>query len=95
MFGCSVDHFAGVELDALKSSIESLKARFKRYAKSSKAKGHSPSQQRQILRRNMLQDTQISQLKSSLAKLSLVNSENTKKVKVIESALKSRDSSKS
>lgn len=39
----------------------------------------------------MVQDDGISELKSSLAKLSLVNSENSKKVKLVESALKNRE----
>ncbi|KAL7214788.1 hypothetical protein ACSBR1_027050 [Camellia fascicularis] len=86
-FKSELDRFTGVELGALHSSIDTLNARLKRYT-------HSPqgvvlNQQRQLSgrRKNYVQDDQISQLKSSVAKLSLVNSENTKKVKLLESSL--------
>ncbi|KAE8712039.1 ABC1 family protein [Hibiscus syriacus] len=85
------DQFAGVELDALKSSINTLKARLRRYTQSSK--DSVANQRRKMPGRNYVQDTQISQLKSSLEKLSLLNSESTKKVELVESALKTRDSS--
>ncbi|KAA8534077.1 hypothetical protein F0562_031730 [Nyssa sinensis] len=91
-FKLELDRFSQVELDALHSSIEALNARLKRYANS--PQGNLSSQQRQISgrRKNYIQDDQISQLKSSIAKLSLVNSENTKKVKLVESALRSHES---
>ncbi|GLT31465.1 hypothetical protein SLA2020_061980 [Shorea laevis] len=89
-FKSELDQFTGVELDSLNSSIESLRARLSRYTQSSK--DNPVSRQRQIPGRNILQDSQISQLKSSLAKLSLINNENSKTVKVLESAIKSRES---
>lgn len=82
-----LDRFSGVELDALRSSIETLNARLKRYTHL--AKGNMSNQPRQLShrRKSYVQDDDVSRLKSSLEKLSLVNTENTKKVKVLESAL--------
>lgn len=87
----NADKITGVQLDALRSSIEALNARMKRYT-------HSPNpnqlnEQRQISarRKSHVVDNQMSQLKASLEKLSLTNSENTKKVKLVESALKTRE----
>ncbi|OAY38426.1 hypothetical protein MANES_10G013600v8 [Manihot esculenta] len=91
-FKSELDHFTGVELDALQNSIDTLKARLRRHTQSSKA--NVLNQPRQLSGKNYVQDIQMSQLKSSLAKLSLVNSENSKKVKLVESALKSRESSR-
>lgn len=89
-FKSELDRFRGVELDALRSSIETLNARSRRYVQSSK--GCTSNQQRHISgRKNFVEDAQISQLKSAIAKLSLVNSENAKRVKVVESALKSQE----
>ncbi|XP_034704899.1 nuclear pore complex protein NUP88 [Vitis riparia] len=89
-FKSELDRFRGVELDALRSSIETLNARSRRYVQSSK--GSTSNQQRHISgRKNFVEDAQISQLKSAIAKLSLVNSENAKRVKVVESALKSQE----
>ena len=81
------DQFSNVELDALRSSISALNARLRRHTHSPTA---NASNQRKIIsgRRNHAQDSQISFLKSSLEKLSLVNSENSNKVKLVESALK-------
>lgn len=81
--------FREVELEALHSSVEALNARLKRYTHSlhSKVSG----QHRLPGRKNYFQDDQISRLRSAVEKLSLVNSENTEKVKMVESALKSRD----
>ncbi|GMI87256.1 EMBRYO DEFECTIVE 2789, MODIFIER OF SNC1,7 [Hibiscus trionum] len=90
-FKSELDQFTGVELDALKSSIDTLRARLRRYTQSSK--DSVTNQRRKMPGRNNAQDTQISQLKSSLEKLSLLNSESTKKVELVESALKTRDSS--
>ncbi|KAK2634980.1 hypothetical protein Ddye_029772 [Dipteronia dyeriana] len=91
-FKSELDHFTGVESDALLSSIEALQARLRRYTPSEK--GSVGSQQRQTLRKNQVPDAQISQLKSAIEKLSLVNSENSKKVKLVESALKHQESSR-
>ncbi|KAJ9683810.1 hypothetical protein PVL29_016350 [Vitis rotundifolia] len=89
-FKSELDRFRGVELDALRSSIETLNARSRKYVQSSK--GSTSNQQRYISgRKNFVEDAQISQLKSAIAKLSLVNSENAKRVKVVESTLKSRE----
>ncbi|THG22685.1 hypothetical protein TEA_011552 [Camellia sinensis var. sinensis] len=91
-FKSELDRFTGVELGALHSSIETLNVRLKRYTRS--PQGDVLNQQRQLSgrRKNYVQDDQISQLKSSVAKLSLVNSENTKKVKLLESSLSRRES---
>ncbi|GMP69377.1 hypothetical protein CsSME_00028665 [Camellia sinensis var. sinensis] len=91
-FKSELDRFTGVELGALHSSIETLNVRLKRYTRA--PQGDVLNQQRQLSgrRKNYVQDDQISQLKSSVAKLSLVNSENTKKVKLLESSLSRRES---
>lgn len=91
-FKLELDRFRGVELDALHSSIEALSARARRYSQCSK--GNVLNQQRQVaVRRNRVEDVQISHLRSSVEKLSLVNSENTNKVKFVESVLRSRENS--
>lgn len=93
-FKLELDRFSGVELEALHSTMEALNARLKRYMHYLRT--NVTSQQRQVTRRNdYAQDDQISRLRSSITKLSLVNSENTKKVKLVESALKNRDSTTS
>jgi nuclear pore complex protein Nup88 len=92
LFGYSADQFTRVELDALRASIDTLRARLGRFTQS--LKGDVPNQQMKIVGRNNVLDAQISQLKSSITKLSLVNSENTKKVKLVESALKNQESSR-
>ncbi|TYG51960.1 hypothetical protein ES288_D10G303100v1 [Gossypium darwinii] len=91
-FKSELDQFTGVELDALRSSIDTLGARLKRYTKSSK--DNLTTQRRKIPGRNHVQDAQISQLKLSLEKLSLLNSESTKKVELVESAIKTVESSR-
>ncbi|MBA0571432.1 hypothetical protein Golob_005007 [Gossypium lobatum] len=91
-FKSELDQFTGVELDALRSSIDTLGARLKKYTKSSK--DNLTTRRRKIPGRNHVQDDQISQLKSSLEKLSLLNSESTKKVELVESAIKTVESSR-
>lgn len=91
-FKSELDQFAGVELDALHSSIEALRARLRRLTQS--PKGSPGNQQRQTLGKSNVQDAQVSQLRSLIEKLSLVNSENLKKVKLVESALKKQESSR-
>ena len=82
------DHFKEVELDALHSSVDALSARLRRHIQASKPN----NRQKQISgKKNYAEDAQISMLKSSLEKLSLVNSENTKKVKLVESALRNQE----
>ncbi|WCJ19851.1 nuclear pore complex protein-related [Euphorbia peplus] len=90
-FKSELDHFTGVELDALRTSIDTLRARLKRFAHSSKA--DTLNHQKQRSGKNYVQDVQLSQLRSSLAKLSILNSENSKKVKLVESALKTQEHS--
>ncbi|XP_020875927.1 nuclear pore complex protein NUP88 isoform X2 [Arabidopsis lyrata subsp. lyrata] len=93
-FKSELDQYAGVEVDALQSSIETLRARVKKSAqKSPKGTVVAATQKKQYSRKNLIQDTQMSQLQSTLAKLSLMNSDNSKKVKIVESALKSQESS--
>lgn len=92
-FKSELDHFSGVELEALRSSISALNSRLRRHTQS--PNGNSSKQQKLISgSKNYAQDSQISLLKSSLEKLSLVNSDNSKKVKLVESALNSRESSR-
>ncbi|KAK4403384.1 Nuclear pore complex protein [Sesamum angolense] len=89
-FKLELDNFNGLELDALHSSIEALNGRLKRHM-------HSPQQadspNRQTVRKGnkRIQEDEISQLKSSLEKLSLLNSENSRKVKLVESALRCKE----
>lgn len=79
-------------MDVLHSSIDALSARLRRLTKSQTE--NVSNLRREISgKKNLAHDAHISQLKSSLEKLSLVNSENSMKAKLIESALKSRDSS--
>ncbi|CAI0415825.1 unnamed protein product [Linum tenue] len=92
-FSSELDQLTGVELDALHSSIETLRARQRRYTTQS-SKDIISNQRRKIPGRSHVLDAQMSQLKSSLAKLSLINSENAKKVKAVESSLKAQGSGK-
>lgn len=70
------DQFTGVELDSLHSSVQYLRARLKRCTQSSRE--NSVGQKGQIPGRKNIQDAQIPQLKSSLAKLPLVDGETLK-----------------
>ncbi|CAN8257082.1 unnamed protein product [Cochlearia groenlandica] len=93
-FKSELDQFAGVEVDALQSSIETLRARVRKSAqKSPKGTVLSRTQRKQYSKKDYIQDTEMSHLQSTLAKLSLMNSDNSKKVKIVESALKSQESS--
>ena len=90
----STDRFRTVELDALRTSIEALNGRLRRYSQSLKRK--APNIQKTPSRKNnLVHDSQLDQLKDSLEKLSLVNSENSKKVKLVETALKNWDDDRS
>ncbi|KAK4760004.1 hypothetical protein SAY87_023135 [Trapa incisa] len=80
-----IDQFGRVELDALHSSIEALLVRSRRYMQ-------SVEEEQTPMRKKPVQDAQISLLKSSIEKLSFVNSENVKKVKLVDSAIKNRGS---
>lgn len=83
---CSfTDRFADVELDALHSAIQALNARLKRFYQSSSPASATLRSQKNV------SDSQLSQIKSSLEMLSLLNKENSKKVKLIEHGLKSHE----
>ncbi|PIA32201.1 hypothetical protein AQUCO_04500060v1 [Aquilegia coerulea] len=92
-FKAELDRFTGLELDALRSSIETLSARLRKHSQSSKSNASSSPKQMPGRRKNHIPDPQISDLLSAVKKLSLVNSENTQKVKLVESALQSKESS--
>ncbi|KAL7613161.1 hypothetical protein Lser_V15G08962 [Lactuca serriola] len=91
-FKMELDRFRGLELDALHTTIEAINGRIQRYSSSPQTK--KPNQRRQIAgrRKGNAEDDEISHLKSSIAKLSIVNNENTKKVKLVDSALKNHES---
>ncbi|KAJ7963993.1 nuclear pore complex protein NUP88 [Quillaja saponaria] len=90
-FKSELDHLREVELDALHSSIGAITARVRKHVQTSTGN----NQQRKIPGRKIYaEDAQMSLLKSSLEKLSLVNCENSKKVKLVESALKTQESSR-
>lgn len=84
------DRFAELELDALQSSIDALNARLKRYVQSSPVNLTSAPRRTVGSGRNYASDSQLSQLKSSLEKLSIMNNEIADKVKIIEHELESR-----
>ncbi|CAJ2644041.1 unnamed protein product [Trifolium pratense] len=87
-FKSELDQFKEVELDALHSSVEAVSARMRRHMQASKAS----QQQKKIPGKKISAgDDQISILKSSLEKLSLVNTENSKKVKLVESTLSNKE----
>lgn len=93
-FKSELDRFTGVELDALRSTIHAVSARLKRLTHPQEAKFMEQGRHMTTTsRKSLMPESEISQLKSSLAKLSLVNSENTKKVKLLESALRSQETS--
>ncbi|XP_065012085.1 nuclear pore complex protein NUP88-like [Musa acuminata AAA Group] len=84
-FKAELDRFADVELDALHSAIQALNARLKRFYQSSSPASATPRSRKNV------SNTQLSQIKSSLEMLSLLNKENSKKVKLIEHGLKSHE----
>ncbi|KAL5710313.1 hypothetical protein ACHQM5_020893 [Ranunculus cassubicifolius] len=88
-FKSELDRFTGLELDALRSSIETLNARLRKHGQSPPP-SKSP---KQILgrRKNQIPDNQVSELRLAMKKLELVNSENTQKVKLLENALKNKE----
>ncbi|MCL7026470.1 hypothetical protein MKW94_006644 [Papaver nudicaule] len=88
-FKTELDRFTGLELDALRASIESLNARARKFTQPSQGSGGSKPPHRQFSgrRKNPVPESQVSQLRSAVEKLSLVNSETSKKVKLVESAL--------
>ncbi|KGN50650.1 nuclear pore complex protein NUP88 [Cucumis sativus] len=94
-FKSTLDHFTDVELDALHTSIDTLTARLRRFTNSSKNNNIVNQQQKMYRRNTYIQGSQISQLKSSLEKLSLLNAENTIKVKLVESTIQSKERNRS
>ncbi|KAJ0966402.1 hypothetical protein J5N97_027540 [Dioscorea zingiberensis] len=88
-FKSQLDRFAELELDTLQSSIDALNARLKRYVQSSPVSLTSAPRRMVGRGRNYASDGQISQLKSSLEKLSNMNNEIGEKVKLIEHELES------
>ncbi|KAI5670503.1 hypothetical protein M9H77_10867 [Catharanthus roseus] len=90
-FKSEIDRFTGVELDALRSTIQAVSARLKRVAQSPEGSSMDKRGRMTVMRKSRIPEGEISQLKSSLEKLSLINSENTKKLKLVESALRSQE----
>ncbi|CAJ1860717.1 unnamed protein product [Sphenostylis stenocarpa] len=90
-FKSELDRFKEVELDALHSSVDALSARLRRHLQASKANQQHKTPGKKI----HAGDNRISMLKSSLEKLSLVNTENSKKVKLVESTLRNNERSSS
>ncbi|KAJ4979170.1 hypothetical protein NE237_009950 [Protea cynaroides] len=91
-FKSELDRFTGQELDALRSSIEALNARLRRHSLSPQGNASKSARRQLAIRRKPhLPDAQIAHLRSSIAKLSLINDENSKKVKLVESALRSQE----
>lgn len=78
-------------MDALRSTIQAVSARLKRVAQSPEGSSMDKRGRMTVMRKSRIPEGEISQLKSSLEKLSLINSENTKKLKLVESALRSQE----
>ncbi|AQK45993.1 Nuclear pore complex protein NUP88 [Zea mays] len=93
-FKSQLDRFADVELDALRSSIAALSARMKRFAQQSTGSAASTGMvpwQAQRAGRSHISESQMSLLKSSLEKLSLLNEENSLKLRLIDHELKNQE----
>ncbi|KAG1346972.1 Nuclear pore complex protein NUP88 [Cocos nucifera] len=90
-FKAQLERFADLELDALHSSIKTLNARLKRYSQSSAVSSWNAPKQTPVRGKSHVSDAQMLQLKSSLQKLSSLNIENAKKVKLIERELKNQE----
>ncbi|KAJ9540689.1 hypothetical protein OSB04_027195 [Centaurea solstitialis] len=91
-FKMELDRFRGLELDSLRTTIEAINGRVKRHSSSPQQKRLNQRRPIPVRRKGNAEDDEISNLKSSIAKLSIVNSENTKKVKLVDSALRNRES---
>ncbi|KAL6651343.1 hypothetical protein ACP70R_010268 [Stipagrostis hirtigluma subsp. patula] len=93
-FKAQLDRFADVELDALRSSIAALSARMKRFTHQSMGgaagTGMTPWQAPKG-GRGHVSESQMSLLKSSLERLSLLNEENSLKLRLIEHELKNQE----
>ncbi|XP_024311354.1 nuclear pore complex protein NUP88 [Brachypodium distachyon] len=93
-FKSQLDRFADVELDALRSSISAQSARMKRFAHPSLggAPGTGmPPWQTPKGGRSHVSDSQMSLMKSSLKRLSLLNDESNQKLRLIEHELKNQE----
>ncbi|KAK3141567.1 hypothetical protein QOZ80_4BG0335530 [Eleusine coracana subsp. coracana] len=93
-FKAQLDRFADVELDALRSSITALSARMKRFAQQSTGSGTGtgmPTWQTPKGGRSHISESQMSLLKSSLERLSLLNEENNLKLRLIDHELKNKE----
>ncbi|KAM3389286.1 hypothetical protein ACQJBY_011421 [Aegilops geniculata] len=94
-FKSQLDRFADVELDALRTSIAALRARMKRFAQSSLGGGAASTGvapwQAPKAGRGHVSESQMSLMKSSLERLSLLNEENSQKLRVIETELKNKE----
>lgn len=77
-------------MDALHSSVDAVSARLRRHLQASKA---NHQQQKTPGKKSYAGDDQMSLLKSSLEKLSLLNTENSKKVELVESSLRNKERS--
>jgi nuclear pore complex protein Nup88 len=84
-----------VELDALRTSIAALSARMKRFAQPSLGGGTAGTGvapwQAPKAGRGHVSESQMSLMKSSLERLSLLNEENNQKLRVIETELKNKE----
>ncbi|KAK1685329.1 hypothetical protein QYE76_046177 [Lolium multiflorum] len=93
-FKSQLDRFADVELDALRSSIAALSARMRRFAHMSPGgaagTGMAPWQAPKAGRSHVT-ESQMSLMKSSLERLSLINEENNLKLRLIETELKNKE----
>ncbi|KAL0902895.1 hypothetical protein M5K25_028426 [Dendrobium thyrsiflorum] len=84
-FNADLDRITELELDEFHSAIDALNIRLKRYLQTSGVSLLGSGR-----RKNYVPNDQISQLKSALGLLSNINSENVKKVKLIEDGLDSQ-----
>ncbi|MQL83873.1 hypothetical protein Taro_016375 [Colocasia esculenta] len=87
-FKVQLERYGNVELSALSSSVEALNARLRRCLHPSPG---GSADQRQFQGRGHVLDARISQLKSSLERLSLVNDATVNKIKLVEQALHSEE----
>ena len=90
------DRFADLELDALRSSIAALNARMRRFVHPSSGgvagtEMAAPWQAAPKAGRSHVSESQMSLMKSSLERLSLLNEENNLKLRLIETELKSKE----
>ncbi|RLM74468.1 nuclear pore complex protein NUP88 [Panicum miliaceum] len=93
-FKAQLDRFADVELDALRSSIAALSARMKRFTQQSVGGGTGTGVvpwQAPKTGQSHISESQMSLLKSSLEKLSLLNEENNLKLRLIDNELKNKE----